>query len=524
MTRESSKAVIMNRNAATSTSSVATNGPTANLVPSTTTLEATAAPSSKAAAGSTVTDPIVIVDSEDDTYKDDENDNNEAGKKAMTEINCRFQVATNPPESAIQLDDSQSPVSTHSIDSHGFSDGFSDEDDGSDELSESDCEDDDGGSESENESDDESYSSDDSDFSSSSSPFSCYSDLGSDDSEPEENEDDEDHAAWDDGWDDDDDGKGMPDERLPTYRTNNDDYYYEHGLAEGTYATVFKVINSDGREFAIKKIANPDKKQIDVEKDALYASDSTNVVILYDDFEQGGYTFFVLELCPFGTLEDLMLSRGRLTEIEAKILGRALAEGIHHLHGKGFLHRDLKPENIMFGENMVLKVGDLNLALNFVKDEGSGVYGTKGFIAPELERKEAHSPAMDVWGVGALLYFMLYGDEPHFDEQTKKVIPPTTNLEPRQLSIDAQAALEASLRGQVGDRLPMEELLKLPFFSIPQDAPVLTPSIRYGPPVFRPPSVPLPPSRRPSKRAQVQPSSIDADAKPSKDNKKAKHV
>jgi hypothetical protein len=46
----------------------------------------------------------------------------------------------------------------------------------------------------------------------------------------------------------------------------------------------------------------------------------------------------------------------------------------------------------------------------------SGIFGTYGFIAPELVRMETHTRMMDVWGVGTLIYFMLYGDKPHLDE------------------------------------------------------------------------------------------------------------
>ncbi|OAQ27060.1 kinase-like protein, partial [Linnemannia elongata AG-77] len=144
-------------------------------------------------------------------------------------------------------------------------------------------------------------------------------------------------------------------------------------------------------------------------KDVLKATNHRHVVSLYDAFEYDGKSCLVLELCPLGTLEEYMRRSGRLPESDVKIFGEALVKGVLHVHTMGFLHRDLKPENILLGKGRTLKVADFGLALAYQKKKGTGIFGTYGFISPELARKEIHTRMMDVWGVGALIYFMLYG-------------------------------------------------------------------------------------------------------------------
>ncbi|KAG0195087.1 hypothetical protein BGX33_004313, partial [Mortierella sp. NVP41] len=122
------------------------------------------------------------------------------------------------------------------------------------------------------------------------------------------------------------------------------------------------------------------------------------------------------------TLDALVQNRHHLTEGEAAIFGSQLIEGVLHLHGRGFLHRDLKPENILLGvedqasQEMEAKVGDLGFAHAYKEVEATGVWGTPGYIAPEMADMVPHTPKMDVWSVGAILFFMLFGEDPNLDK------------------------------------------------------------------------------------------------------------
>ncbi|KAK3810413.1 MAG: kinase-like domain-containing protein [Linnemannia elongata] len=203
-------------------------------------------------------------------------------------------------------------------------------------------------------------------------------------------------------------------------QTNNR-YYFEDedkaAIGEGSHGRVFRVTNRDGHEFALKVNTDDDTEQWKIKKDVLKATNHRHVVSLHDAFEYGGVAYL--------TLEEYMARSGRLPESEVRVFGQALVMGVRHLHSRGFLHRDLKPENILLGKDLTLKVADFGLALDFYKEKRRGIFGTYGFIAPELARMEDHTPNMDVWGVGALIYFMLYGDIPRLDEAVKPSVSVT---------------------------------------------------------------------------------------------------
>lgn len=159
--------------------------------------------------------------------------------------------------------------------------------------------------------------------------------------------------------------------------------------------------------------------------------------------------FCILTFMFKQTLEEYMIWSGRLPEGDVQTFGRALATGVLHLHSGGFLHRDLKPENVLLGKEWrwkwLISVAPwlttrkrggkfcacmlaiwvqwndswmksskvLNLPLLCsLKD-----FGSCEFVAAELARNENQTPNMDVWGVGALIYIMLYGDKLHLDEE-----------------------------------------------------------------------------------------------------------
>ena len=69
-----------------------------------------------------------------------------------------------------------------------------------------------------------------------------------------------------------------------------------------------------------------------------------------------------MEICPNGTLNDLINKRKRLTLAEAKYYLKNLVEGVNYIHSQHVVHRDLKPANLVISNNMELKIADFGLA------------------------------------------------------------------------------------------------------------------------------------------------------------------
>ncbi len=107
----------------------------------------------------------------------------------------------------------------------------------------------------------------------------------------------------------------------------------------------------------------------------------------------------------------------RLTYCAAAQLVRTAAEAIHYAHRNGVVHRDLKPANLLLSADGVPKVIDFGLAKTLDSDGGftrtGETPGTPSYMAPEQITGASVGPHTDIYGLGAILYELLY-DVPPF--------------------------------------------------------------------------------------------------------------
>ena len=109
------------------------------------------------------------------------------------------------------------------------------------------------------------------------------------------------------------------------------------------------------------------------------------------------------------------------------------------MHERGVVHRDLKPENILLSDKTReahVLIADFGLG-RFISQAGQQmdtVCGTHHYLAPELVRcdrgdQETYDQSIDVWGVGLIMFIMLFGYNPFLRE---------SNLQTHQAIVDCK--------------------------------------------------------------------------------------
>jgi len=192
-------------------------------------------------------------------------------------------------------------------------------------------------------------------------------------------------------------------------------------LGSGAYGTVY-LANFEDREVAVKHInarRGIQDKRLRAEKEAMTRSAySPYIVQLFRVVPgQNGQrdVAFVMEYCDGGSLKQLM-RRHPVSRNSIKRLGAEILLGLECLHCQGIIHRDLKPDNIFLNNDGHVKIGDFGLArvpgVAGFEDEHFSPLGTPTHMAPEVWGKSQQSTAMDLWGLGIILYELLAGRLP----------------------------------------------------------------------------------------------------------------
>ncbi|TGO18908.1 hypothetical protein BTUL_0007g01270 [Botrytis tulipae] len=145
-----------------------------------------------------------------------------------------------------------------------------------------------------------------------------------------------------------------------------------------------------------------------------------NIVRFYRAFSHDQCTYIAMELCPNGSLMDMVKKRKYLTEPEVRFYTVQIAGAIKYMHARGIIHRDLKMGNIFLDKDMNVKIGDFGLAALLMSNKDMAacrrttLCGTPNYIAPEILSKNngGHDHAVDIWSLGIIIFAMLTGKPP----------------------------------------------------------------------------------------------------------------
>uniref|UniRef100_A0A4W5M895 calcium/calmodulin-dependent protein kinase n=1 Tax=Hucho hucho TaxID=62062 RepID=A0A4W5M895_9TELE len=151
-----------------------------------------------------------------------------------------------------------------------------------------------------------------------------------------------------------------------------------------------------------------------------------NIVRLHDSISEEGFHYLVFDLVTGGELFEDIVAREYYSEADASHCIQQILEAVLHCHQMGVVHRDLKPENLLLASKLkgaAVKLADFGLAIEVQGDQQAwfGFAGTPGYLSPEVLRKDPYGKPVDMWACGVILYILLVGYPPFWDEDQHRL-------------------------------------------------------------------------------------------------------
>ncbi|OJD15566.1 AGC/AKT protein kinase [Emergomyces pasteurianus Ep9510] len=201
-------------------------------------------------------------------------------------------------------------------------------------------------------------------------------------------------------------------------------------VGRGSFGRVIQVMKRDtGRIYAMKTlrkahiISRSEVAHTLAERSVLSQINNPFIVPLKFSFQSPEKLYLVLAFVNGGELFHHLQKEQRFDINRARFYTAELICALECLHGFKVIYRDLKPENILLDYSGHIALCDFGLCKLDMKDEDrtNTFCGTPEYLAPELLHGDGYTKAVDWWTLGVLLYEMLTGLPPFYDENTNEM-------------------------------------------------------------------------------------------------------
>jgi len=186
--------------------------------------------------------------------------------------------------------------------------------------------------------------------------------------------------------------------RLVTYTHNSKPYYFALKMLKKTEIIRLKQV-----------------EHIKAEKSILSRINHPFIVNLYAAFQDEKNLFMLMEYVIGGELFSQLRKVGRFSNDTSRFYAAEIVLALEYLHAQNIVYRDLKPENLLIDKEGHMKITDFGFAKQ-VEDRTWTLCGTPEYLAPEIIQSKGHGKAVDWWALGILIYEMLAGFPPFYDE------------------------------------------------------------------------------------------------------------
>ncbi|MDA0285231.1 MAG: serine/threonine-protein kinase [Planctomycetota bacterium] len=215
-----------------------------------------------------------------------------------------------------------------------------------------------------------------------------------------------------------------------------DDYILIAPVASGKSATVWEVMHEQSNQMFAMKLLNqnsmqdPDERTL-LKQEAKIGSlmEHPNLIRNHGVVIRKTECYLLMDLFKTPNLKAFIHSAPQLVHMNFRQLVEGICAGLGHMHGKGWVHRDLKPENILLNRAGEVRLIDFSLAVRAASGIGKLLGGSKGpirgtrtYLAPETIKKEATTPATDIYSLGITFFESLTGTVPFKGETPQDLL------------------------------------------------------------------------------------------------------
>merc|ERR1719382_1467480 len=193
-------------------------------------------------------------------------------------------------------------------------------------------------------------------------------------------------------------------------------------IGTGTFARVCLCQEEHTREYyALKVMAKHDlvrQKQVahvKSEKAILEQVSHPFLLELLWSHQDSSFLYMLFPYVVGGELFSYLRRAGNFPAATTLFYSAEIVSALEYLHSLSIIYRDLKPENLLLDSDGHLKIIDFGFAKK-VSDRTWTLCGTPEYLAPEIIQSKGHNKAVDWWALGILLYEMLAGYPPFFDD------------------------------------------------------------------------------------------------------------
>ncbi|KAL3060245.1 hypothetical protein OYC64_014751 [Pagothenia borchgrevinki] len=258
------------------------------------------------------------------------------------------------------------------------------------------------------------------------------------------------------------------------------DFDYLNVIGKGSFGKVLLARHrKDGGYYAVKVLQKQmivkrnEQRHVMVERSVLLKGlQHPFLVGLHFSFQTLNTLYFVLDYVNGGELFYHLQREGSFPEPRAAFYAAEMAMALGYLHSLDIVYRDLKPENILLDNEGHVMLTDFGLCKEGVAVGGimHTFCGTPEYLAPEVATSFPYSPAVDWWGLGTVLFEMLYGLPPFYSRCKAEMFENILHAPLQVRSGGSQASLlkgllERDISKCLGGSSDLAELQEHPFFA-----------------------------------------------------------